>query len=334
MNKTVIIKNNTNEVQIIEDLLSFNITASGIVTLSDYFTSTEISDSNSLIQNISNETFTINNGIEDLDITDGIKYCTTTLHEVNIHGEYRDKSGKLRVHQTCKPEGRVNSWTSTGDDLSNHEDIGGGNTISFKHVTGSGIEDTKYIDFNIIDNDTWINEGYLMWEGAKLDSVNMDLVTTTAVTTTYSGTSYSLYNNKVIIPAASGTGNIKILSDLTTSSGGLVYFPLNEQGYRCPAFWNAEWDSDNKIFTNITPAPLGDGEYNIFSEEMLMRTFVRNIVLIGSSSIRINSNDTEQIGHGMRLKITYKTNTTDYSDHEWAVSCFLCLHREASCVMG
>ena len=105
--RTIIIKNNAPQDYDITDLFNFNITASGVVTISDYFSEKEISGSNFLIEKIAEAVFTVNNGEEDLNPSDGVKYCIGEKAEVRICSEYRDRSGKLRVHQTSRKLGTM-----------------------------------------------------------------------------------------------------------------------------------------------------------------------------------------------------------------------------------
>jgi hypothetical protein len=68
----------------------------------------------------------------------------------------------------------------------------------------------------------------------------------------------------------------------------------------------------------------------MFSTEIVIVQFVRKMTLIGSGFIALNSSDTDQLGHGMRLKMIADTNTEDYTDHDWRIACMMCLHREKS----
>jgi hypothetical protein len=163
-----------------------------------------------------------------------------------------------------------------------------------------------------------------------LDTIDLQLVP--RVTATISGSSYNLYNGYLIVPAMPGTGTIDLASDITQHDGGLVYMPPNDLGVRAPSFWNADWDTTTKSYTNISAAPNGDGEYNMFSVEVVLAQFVRKMTLLSDGFIALNSSDTDQLGHGMRLKMIADTNIEDYSDHDWSIAVLLCLHREKSVV--
>lgn len=269
-------------------------------------------------------------GISD-EIDDSI-YVSLVDSKVNlpvdITQEYRDRSGKLRVHQTSRKLGTIISWTGEGDDPSTPSDIGGGEPFSFTYKIGQSIPLVKYIDFNMVENETWLHEGYITWKDCYLDALDLKVVSTVTSTVTSSGTNYDLYGGYLIVPAIPGTGTIDIISDITTSSGGLVFMPKNDLNEASIAYWNAEWDTVTKKFTNITAAPSGDGEYNMFSVEVTIAHFVRKMPLLNSGFIALNSSDTDELGHGMRLKMAAYTNiSTDVGDHDWAVACTMCLHR-------
>lgn len=269
-------------------------------------------------------------GVPD-EITD-IQYVSIKASDISLPvdllDEYRDRSGKLRVHQTSRKLGTMIVWTGEGDDPSDPTSIGGGESFSFHYIAGQADPLIKYIDFNIVENETWIHEGYVTWKDAQLDTLDLKLVP--RVTATTSGTSYNIYNNYLIVPAASGTGTIDLVSDITQHDGGLVYMPLNDLGVRAPSFWNAEWDTTNKVFTNISAAPLGNGEYNMFATEIKFAQFVRKMSLLSNGFIALNSSDTDQLGHGMRLKMVADTNTESCADHDWCVAVLMCLHRKKS----
>lgn len=82
---TIIIKNNTDSNVTIEDL-GITIAASSQRTLSDLFTLVEISDSEDLVTYVNNETFTVNNGVEDLHRINGLKHINLeTVYEDDVY---------------------------------------------------------------------------------------------------------------------------------------------------------------------------------------------------------------------------------------------------------
>jgi len=276
---------------------------------------------------------------------DGIDYQPVKIigSDDNIHlnthlyDEFRDRSGKMRVHQTSRKLGTMIVWTGEGDDVDNPSAVGNGESFSFSYTVGQEEPLVKYIDFNVVENETWLHEGYVTWSNCYLDTLNLSLVSMVTDTVTSSGTDYAIMNGYLIVPiytvgGTTGDGVIDITSDITLATGGLVYMPNDDQNNNPTAFWNADWNTTTKRYENIMPAPTGNGRYNMFSVEISFAEFVRKIPLLDSGFIALNSSDTDQLGHGMRLKMTADTNTTisGVGDHDWAVACTMCLHRKKS----
>jgi hypothetical protein len=316
--------NNTDTIVTINDLGRININPGSTIDIALTKSLGDISNSNDLVELIGNGSIVVSNSINTFSKTTAIQYVS--LH--NVLNEPRDRSGKLRVHQTSRKFGTMIVWSGEGDDSDNPLVVGGGAKLAFAYKAGQTDPLVKYIDYNMVENETWLHEGYVTWEDAQLDTLDLQVVP--RVTSTISGTSYGVYNGYLIVPTNPGEGSIDITSDITQHDGGLVYMPPNDLGVRSTAFWNAEWDTNTKTYTNISPAPLGDGEYNMFSNEIVIAQFVRKMTLIGSGFIALNSSDTDQLGHGMRLKMIADTNTEDYTDHDWRIACMMCLHREKS----
>lgn len=341
---TIIIKNNHNQAYDLTDLFSYHVVASGIVTLSDYFDSYEIARSTDLAIKVAEGTFTVNNGIDDLTPIAGVNHClgknidvnitsSSTSLGVDILGEYRDRSGKLRVHQTSRKLGTMILWTGEGDNPNVPDSIGGGERLAINYVAGGSEPLVKYIDFNCTSTETWIHEGYITWYGALLDTLDLQIVNRVTSTASGIGTNYNLYGGYLVVPAVPGTGTLRVTSDITTSTGGLIYMPLNDLGVRTPSFWNADWNPSVKRFENITAAPNGDGEYNMFATELVLSQVIRSMNLIDRGFIAMSSSDVDELGNGMRLRFTADINTS-IRDHDLLVACTLCLHRSRSVTNG
>jgi hypothetical protein len=326
---TIIATNNTSSGIELVDLRNFLISVSGTETLTDYFSTVEIARADDLFEKIASTAVTINNGIRDLSVSEALKFCVGEFVDAYLYDEYRDRSGKLRVHQTSRKLGLRIMWTGVGDDPSDPTAIGGGETLSL--VLSSGTQSlSKYIDFNIVENETWVHEGYITWAGTVLDTLTLDAVPRVTNVVASSGTNYNLYGGYLIIPAA-GNGTIDITSDITTHSGGLVYIPDDDIGNPPDnAFWNADWNSTTEEYENITPAPYGNGRYNMFANEVVICRFLRDVPFASSEGfIPFNSSDTDQLGHGIRLKIKAERSEYDNSDTVM-FGCTICLHRKKS----
>lgn len=308
-------RNTTSENISIYDLGGLSITASGSSVLTEMFKLYEIANSDSLLSYIASTAIVINDGEKDLSVSDGIKYVT--LHNV-IEGP-KDRSGKLRIQNTPRQLGLKTYWTGAGDDISNPHNVGNGNQIDFKHSIGDPSIQVVYMDLNCEDgyNESWVFEGYLHWLNALNDRFTWEMVSAvTPIKTGQTGTNYSLYGGYLIVPAA-GNGDILINSDITTSSGGLVYVPLNDLGEKSFGYWDATWNTSTQRYENIRPTPDGSGWYNMFATEKVFARFMNRLSLLGSNSIRIGAWDIDQLGQGVRFKATWETCG---EDHDW-MSC-------------
>jgi len=326
---SVIVTNNTAAIITIQDLSGFEITASGTETLSTYFSSQEITLSDDLIGYIGNGTLSVNDGTKDLNTIDGIKFCLGKYSDVLIDGEYRDRSGKLRVHQTSRKLGLRIMWTGVGDDTSSTTKVGGGESLSFDYHIGDTEPMIKYIDFNIAENETWLHEGYLTWSNGDMDTLSLSMVPRTVTVSGVSGGDKTVYGGYMVIPTASGQGNYEIVNDLTIPTNGLVYMPNNDLNESPVAYWDADYNLTTHKYENIRPNYTGTGRYNIFSYEVVLAQFVRQVPLLASGFISLTSSDTDQMGQGMRLKMVADTNDNT-ADHDWSVACIMCLHRKKS----
>jgi len=262
-----------------------------------------------------------NGGIEN--ISDQINY----LKDLNnpLSSEKRDPTGKLRVHETSRPVGTFTYFTGSGDDPDDPGDVGNGQLFTIDHHQGEEDPEIIYIDFNILDNRTYIHEGYVIWHEALFDTINLSVVTrypnyivdSTANTSFELNTTYGL-----IVPSISG--NVIFTENILSPTGGLVYMPLNDEGTRTYSFWNADWNSSTGLFENLTAAPFGNGEYNIFAAEIELSRFINKLPLLGTGFEKLQTADTQEIGHGMRIKLESDT----YGDHNWKVSFVATLYRE------
>ena len=160
-----------------------------------------------------------------------------------------DRSGKTRVHQTSRKLGTKIGWTGEGDDPSDVHNIGGGEPFIIDHTIGDGPTSNIYIDFNIVNNETWLHEGYMTWKSCHLDKLSLMMVprVTEAHVDSTASTNYSLYGGYMIVPAA-GDGTLVIDSDITDPNAGLIYMPDNDLGEAPTAFWNADYNSSTKLY--------------------------------------------------------------------------------------
>jgi len=245
--------------------------------------------------------------------------------EIILSDPPKDSSGKPRVHQTSRKLGLLTYWTGSGDNPAVVTDVGGGSELQINHEIGHDIEQSVYVDFNCVANETHLHEGYVVWKDAYFDEVSLSVVPRIVTTEAGTDTNYNLYGGYLVIPAA-GDGTLDMTSDITQPNGGLVYIPTpgDANATPSPAFWNADFNTSTGLFENITAAPSGDGNFNMFSVEVSLQRFINRIPLLGNGFERLQSADSDEIGQGMRLKLT---TTTVGTDHQWNLACIATMHR-------
>lgn len=261
----------------------------------------------------------------------------TQIIQMVMDEEVRDKLGKLRVQETSRPISRMSDavlktcFVGIGDDPSDITDVGGGTKFIYEHNIGDPLTDSVYIEFNVIENETWIHEGYINWDSCIFDDASMNVVTNVTTVEAGENTYFNLYNGYLVVPA-SGDGAYNVpamVGGIGGSMGphdGLVYIPDDEIGRSATAYWNADWNSETKKFENIMPAPNGDGRYNMFTTEITLQSIVNKVHLLKNGFQMFQSADTEMIGQGMRFKLI--TNTyEDGNDHDWKITFLMTLYR-------
>lgn len=231
----------------------------------------------------------------------------------------RPYDGRICVQDSPRPLGTIITFTSSGDNTSNPTLVGGGTFLKIDHALGDSTVQDLYVDFNIKENRTFIHEGYVLWKDANFDALSLGIVPTVTPTMAASNTFFNSYGG-VIVPAA-GNGTIQPLTtNLVEMPAGLDY------GDAKPAYWDADYDSTNHAFLNVRANPYGRGQYNMFSSEVCLGTFVNNIMLLNQGQLLLETADTFELGHGMRLKMRIITNGG--SDHAWKSSCIIALYRQ------
>ena len=235
--------------------------------------------------------------------------------------------GKLETHESSRIPGTYTYYTGAGDDPENVMDVGSGQMFILHHRNDDPMTQYLYLDFNTLENETWVHEGYMIWDGAQFDTITFEIVPRVTAVVPASNTYFNLYGGYLVVPAA-GDGTIQVVSDITTHSGGLVEIPIDYDGNRiAPCFWNADWNTTTKRFENISAAPLGNGKYNMFAAEVVMNRFVNRIPVYGQGFEMMQSADADKFGSGMRFRAKLETNSPD---HYWNVGCILTMHRARS----
>jgi hypothetical protein len=325
----IIVKNQTGNLLdiYIREGKTVQISASGQLDLLSECTMDEISNADDIVFHIINGNILINNGVEDL----------TQIRAIDLVRDYKqvlpvDETGiktniitrktpddRIFIYQSPRPWGTTTYFTSEGDDTSSYLNIGGGQSFFFKHVAGE-INDTIYIDFNVITNSTYIHEGYINYVDCNFDKVCMAIMPAVTSYMETSGTFYTLTEYGIVVPAA-GDGNIQL-----TEIPKLVAAGYNDTGTTNPGYWDADFNISTGTFDNIQPNIYGTGEYNIWGTEIPLSRFLNKLILIGSGQIHLETQEQGQIFHGMRIRVSISPNLDP--DHDFQISAILCTYRD------
>jgi hypothetical protein len=255
-------------------------------------------------------------------------FAANAKHPVEISDEQRNSFGRLRVHQSSRPEGLAIHWSGKGDDTNDPHYFGGGENLIFHHNIGDSTSHVLYLDFNSLLNETWVHEVSLSWKNCNFDTVSVDVVPDTCLIEDSTSGNYVKYNDTILIPTTPGSGDANITSDIYEYKGGLVKKDVPSDPTVTPSscFWNADWDCENDKFENLTAAPNGDGNYNIFyNDNFILNRLFNEIPLLGDGSQIFNSSDADKLTHGYRIRVTF---TTAPPDHEWKVAATIVMHRK------
>jgi hypothetical protein len=237
-----------------------------------------------------------------------------------------DKEGKLIVHPSIRPPGMNTYFTGSGDDPDNIMDVGNGEHLHIVHKIGDPLSGEILADFNICTNKTYIYEGYISWNNVELVELTVDIVShATTFNIVSGGTGFDLYGGYLIVPSANGT--LQVTSDLGDPHGGLVYMPETNNGERPQAFWDADFNPDTNRYENIVANPTGQGKYNLFAGQIPLTKFVNNYIITGRGSQELDSEDAEEIGQGMMLRLRWLQHD-DIPDTDYVVGCTITMHRE------
>ena len=224
-----------------------------------------------------------------------------------------ETDGRHVVHETPRKRGTYTYFTGTDDDHTDPTKYGGAETnvqvMEYHHEVSDAAEESFYIDFNTIVNESHVFSGILSWLGALNDMMTFEIVPKVTEYTSGTDTNYDLYGGVLIVPAA-GNGSVSV------DSGDIVLVQCveNEFGDKPAGFWDATFNTTTKVFDNITPNIYGTGEFNMFAVEMVMYRFMNKVLMLGEGTLDLDSRDTAGLGHGGRCKVTLKTRGTD---HEW-----------------
>ena len=223
----------------------------------------------------------------------------------------REYDGRQMVHSTPRYRGTVTCFTSEDDDQADPSQIwGGANRLQYHHKVGDNVDHHFYMDYNTIDNRTYLLTGRMEWSGTEFDEWHCCIVPKTTVTSAGTDTNYNLFGGYLIIPAQ-GDGTLTV----NDADRVLVEVPLNETGQRSGAgYWDADYNTTTKQFENITANALGEGQFNMFSVEVPFHKYVNTFLMVGANGAALTAFDADMLGHNVRLRFDFKTVG---ADHEW-----------------
>ncbi len=239
--------------------------------------------------------------------------------------------GKMLVHNTPTPVGATTYFACVGDDPADKASVGGGVKMVIDHQTAGG-DNALDVHFNMAQNKTYIHSGYLIWSGAQQDCITMYVMAYASTSQAGASTNYTTFNypghpwhGKLIIPA-SGDGDLDVTAVVLV---GFYPSVTKQLGDMPPRYWNATWNPATKVYDSITAAPAGDGEFNMFTEEMYLFCFARSIILEGDNYTPwpFQSHDSQRLGDGMFVRIAPDTEGTD---HNWRAIATIIMHREST----
>jgi hypothetical protein len=230
--------------------------------------------------------------------------------------------GKLLTQSIARPLGTYSCFISEGDDISNQHHVGNGTKMQCDHKINDPLQQMYYVDLNVKENKTFIQQGHALMKNANLDKIIFEIITSATVCSAGTNTFFNLYGGFLIVPAA-GNGTINVAQqDMKLVE---MSYSIDDPSSRImPAFWNATYDPTTQTFTNITAAPNGDGQYNLFTYELVLEK-VSNIIVVGDTRLDLDTNNVAEFGHGMRIRLTFVTNPPD---HDWQVAITLGIHRQ------
>lgn len=242
-------------------------------------------------------------------------------------GIYRPESNydnRQIVHATPRYRGTSTCFTSIDDDQTNPSKIwGGSNKLFLNHLIGQATTQNLYMDFNTIDNKSYILTGYLHWQNTVFDELTVQIVPKTTTYSASSNTDYDLFGGYLIIPNGTSTGTI----DVQANDMVLVEVPLNEFGNKQAGYWDADYNTSTMQFENITANASGTGSFNMFGTEVVFHSYLNNLIMNGNGHEALSSFDADQLGHNTRIKFTFVTIGTD---HDWQFSGSIAMFRSKS----
>lgn len=256
----------------------------------------------------------VNDGTKDLSATDGWKWLLG-----NGGFPISEIGNKVWVHSSTKPviDGKMFyvQWVGSGD----NEDLmllGQGPIAAIQNIPGTP---RAHVDLKFANEfgDTFVHEGYAMWENAKLGD----------------------YVNALIVAEGTHVQQFQDLDLIVDIDGYLKYSPsgpgTGTHGFAAPPYLlprtfshDGDWDYDET--NGLRPNFAGTGEYKMSINECIIHRFINRMPLLGTNGhpVRLASEDTFKLPHGYFLRL----ECVNASNSEWSAAFFITVYRERTFV--
>jgi hypothetical protein len=236
--------------------------------------------------------------------------------------ELRATDNRMIVKPSIRPLLSYGCFTNPGDNIAIPGDKGGDSVfMKIDHKIGDPASQPVEQSFNVEGNRSWVWDGFIQWKNANFDYLTFEIRTRPTTYTTATGTNFYKSSSGVILPV-SGTGNITI-SDTLVEVYPVSTVPKTDTGVCPAAYWNLTYS--NGVYSNLTPAPTGNGKYNLFWADACLKRYINKFVMLGDGTFSFLATDPSELGTNLRLVYTFTTNTPD---HGWQACVNISMFRE------
>lgn len=218
---------------------------------------------------------------------------------------------------------------------------------------------SKYINFSVLNNRTYIFDGGLTWNGlgnTGLVTVSLDVVPTTFDPTSYvvtpgQGNAF-IYGGYLVVPHPTNQGTHTLpIGQVDYQTPQNLNFaevkPSIAAGlYEGPLFWTIEYNLSSAKFQNlqINADPYNSTQNvttddpnvikmvgNLFTQEITLMSLIKDLLIAGDvhGFFTLNSVDPMEVGYGLRLKLDTKTVVNDiYTNVAWRLVGYIKTYKE------
>lgn len=221
---------------------------------------------------------------------------------------------KLQFHESSRPDSKgkefVTCWSGSGDDVVNHI-IFGGDMVAIENEVDVP-EKSIDVKFDPLFGETWLHEGYAMWENAGFgDYLTVQAIAPACPLQPFVNKDLVLDGNKVKYSLGGpGTGDY-----------GFAGVPAPVRNYANTGSWDFNFSN-----MQLTPNFTNTGKYDIFNVDKSVNDFISKIPIAGTtySYVMLQSADSTQVISPYFIRIT----THNVSNTTWKIWMFMTLYRE------